>query len=224
MLWAPGQAGADGQTSGSLVWGIWGLRVWWGASTHRLSKLVVPLRSGNSWMSVAPFRELGAEHQRPESEVGIQGPPDLPPVTLDLLAPGEADAQEARSAPSSLAQVRPVGPAPFQSSGLRASGEVLAAEAAPWSWAAGLPEGHCWDPPHRAPQPRGHTARMGQEPSRARAAQPRGALGLRPSKRAWGPAPASRVRLGARVKVQPVPHRLGAVPGCHVRSVPREAL
>ena len=199
--------------------------MWWGASTHRLSRLVVPLRSGNSWMSVAPFRELGAEHQRPESEVGIQGPPDLPPVTkgqgqhsggprppatdqrarsasrgppdlppvtLDLLVPGEADGQEARSAPFSLAQVRPVGPAPFQSSGLRASGEVLAAEAAPWSRAAGLPEGHCWYPLHRAPQPRGHTARMGQEPSRACAARPRGALGLRPSKRAWGPAPASR--------------------------------
>lgn len=32
-----------------------------GKATHRISRLVVPLRSGNSWMSVAPFRELERE-------------------------------------------------------------------------------------------------------------------------------------------------------------------
>lgn len=30
-------------------------------STHRISRLVVPLRSGNSWMSVAPFNDLQTE-------------------------------------------------------------------------------------------------------------------------------------------------------------------
>lgn len=32
-----------------------------GRGTHRVSRLEVPLRSGNSWMSVAPFRDLETE-------------------------------------------------------------------------------------------------------------------------------------------------------------------
>lgn len=36
------------------------------ASTHRISRLVVPLRSGNSRMSVAPFRDL-------ETETSLEG-------------------------------------------------------------------------------------------------------------------------------------------------------
>lgn len=34
-------------------------------ATHRVSRLVVPLRSGNSWMSVAPFRDLETEPTAP---------------------------------------------------------------------------------------------------------------------------------------------------------------
>lgn len=32
-------------------------------ATHKASRLVVPLRSGNSWISVAPFRDLETEPQ-----------------------------------------------------------------------------------------------------------------------------------------------------------------
>lgn len=50
--------GASGPDLGEHLEGSGGSST---APTHRISRLVVPLRSGNSWMSEAPFRDLETE-------------------------------------------------------------------------------------------------------------------------------------------------------------------
>lgn len=51
------------------------------ASTHRISRLVVPLRSGNSWMSVAPFRDLETGATKSEGRGQSILMPGLPTIT-----------------------------------------------------------------------------------------------------------------------------------------------
>lgn len=67
-------------------------------TTHSVSRLEVPLRSGNSWMSVAPFRDLEAElaARRQGQRVHVRLPAlgvslhvTLPPARLDR--PGSRD-------------------------------------------------------------------------------------------------------------------------------------